>query len=291
MSSAIASGAASTGIDNWTFYLAFSFFRLAAICQGVYKRALDGNASNPEKARTYGEAVRLLSRLAVELIDKAERLGDGAIWRQGRLVTGATGGFGRRTAERLAARRCAARPVAISIGDASTTLAAELDGETATLAGDVSDEALSETSSAGLDTLRLGSTSRSTMPASSIFVHLPRSLDSDEARARDRGRPDGRVLRHEAPACRDGAAVPSRTAQGGAIVNIASVAGIAGAPRLSIYAAAKHGVVGLTRSAAVEYASKGIRVNAVCPSYARTPMATDALGTIAAGREGRRAPN
>ncbi len=57
------------GIDNWTFYLAFSFFRLAAICQGVYKRALDGNASNPEKAKTYGEAVRLLSALAVQLID------------------------------------------------------------------------------------------------------------------------------------------------------------------------------------------------------------------------------
>ncbi|TPM97901.1 phosphotransferase family protein [Mesorhizobium sp. B2-1-3A] len=58
------------GIGNWTFFLAFSFFRLAAICQGVYRRALDGNASNPEKARTYGEAVKLLSRLAAELIDK-----------------------------------------------------------------------------------------------------------------------------------------------------------------------------------------------------------------------------
>jgi aminoglycoside phosphotransferase (APT) family kinase protein len=57
------------GIGNWTFYLAFSFFRLAAICQGVYKRALDGNASNPEKARTYGDAVKLLAGLAVELID------------------------------------------------------------------------------------------------------------------------------------------------------------------------------------------------------------------------------
>jgi len=56
-------------IDNWTFYLAFSFFRLAAICQGVYKRAIDGNASNPEKARTYGEAVHLLAGLAVQLID------------------------------------------------------------------------------------------------------------------------------------------------------------------------------------------------------------------------------
>jgi aminoglycoside phosphotransferase (APT) family kinase protein len=59
-----------TGIGNWTFFLAFSFFRLAAICQGVFKRALDGNASNPEKARTYGEAVKLLSSLAAKLIDK-----------------------------------------------------------------------------------------------------------------------------------------------------------------------------------------------------------------------------
>jgi aminoglycoside phosphotransferase (APT) family kinase protein len=59
-----------TGIGNWTFFLAFSFFRLAAICQGVFKRALDGNASNPEKARTYGEAVKLLSHLAAKLIDK-----------------------------------------------------------------------------------------------------------------------------------------------------------------------------------------------------------------------------
>ncbi|QPC90959.1 phosphotransferase family protein [Mesorhizobium sp. INR15] len=58
------------GIGNWNFFLAFSFFRLAAICQGVFKRALDGNASNPEKARTYGEAVKLLSHLAVKLIDK-----------------------------------------------------------------------------------------------------------------------------------------------------------------------------------------------------------------------------
>ncbi|ESY02471.1 MULTISPECIES: phosphotransferase family protein [unclassified Mesorhizobium] len=58
------------GIDNWSFFLAFSFFRLAAICQGVYKRALDGNASNPEKARTYGEAVKLLSHLAAKLIDR-----------------------------------------------------------------------------------------------------------------------------------------------------------------------------------------------------------------------------
>ncbi len=58
-------------IGNWNFYLAFSFFRLAAICQGVYKRALDGNASNPEKAKTYREAVRLLAHLAGKTIEVA----------------------------------------------------------------------------------------------------------------------------------------------------------------------------------------------------------------------------
>ena len=58
-------------IDHWPFYLAFSFFRLAAICQGVYKRALDGNASNPDKAKTYRQAVQLLSHLAGETIKDA----------------------------------------------------------------------------------------------------------------------------------------------------------------------------------------------------------------------------
>ena len=60
------------GIAGWTFLLAFSFFRLAAICQGVYRRALDGNASNPEKASQYGKAVILLSSLAVQLLDRQD---------------------------------------------------------------------------------------------------------------------------------------------------------------------------------------------------------------------------
>jgi aminoglycoside phosphotransferase (APT) family kinase protein len=61
------------GIADWTFLLAFSFFRVAAIVQGVYKRALDGNASNPERARRMGEAVPLMARLACETIDAEGR--------------------------------------------------------------------------------------------------------------------------------------------------------------------------------------------------------------------------
>ncbi len=55
-------------IDNWFFYLAFSFFRIAAILQGVYKRSLDGNASNPERAKLYGAAVPVLGTMAMEMI-------------------------------------------------------------------------------------------------------------------------------------------------------------------------------------------------------------------------------
>ncbi|MCM2318192.1 MAG: glucose 1-dehydrogenase [Pseudomonas sp.] len=62
---------------------------------------------------------------------------------------------------------------------------------------------------------------------------------------------------------------------GGVILNVASMAGLGGAPKLAAYGAAKHAVVGLTRTAAVEYARQGIRINAVCPFYSATPMVTE----------------
>lgn len=62
---------------------------------------------------------------------------------------------------------------------------------------------------------------------------------------------------------------------GGSIINIASILGQVGTPGASAYVAAKHGVVGLTQNAALEYAQQGIRVNAVGPGYIETPLLTD----------------
>lgn len=191
------------------------------------------------------------------------------------LLTGATGGFGTRLAERLAEE--GANLLLSDLADTPLqALAARLDTRTALLTGDISDEtvseglvALAQTRFGGLDI----AINNAGVAQSFVRFHL---LPSDEAR---------RVIdvdlmgvfyamKHQLPA------MVRRTRQSGgacAIVNVASVAGLAGAKRLAAYTAAKHGVVGLTRAAAAEYAASRIRVNAVCPSFSRTKMVTELL--------------
>jgi len=77
------------------------------------------------------------------------------------------------------------------------------------------------------------------------------------------------------------AALPAMAERGwGRIINIASIAGKTGAPYIAAYSASKHGLLGLTRSTALEVAAKGITANAICPGYVDTEMTTRGVENI-----------
>ncbi len=192
------------------------------------------------------------------------------------LITGAAGGFGLKLAQRFAAEGA---KLVLSDLDAKRLdeTAAAFESPVATLAGNVADERLSQDLVA-LAFERFGRLDVAVNNAGIVhdFMKLPQT-PSDVARRVFEVDLLGMffALKHQIPALERQF---REKAQPGAIVNMASVAGIAGAPKLGVYAAAKHGVVGLTRSAAAECATKGVRINAVCPSFARTAMVTGMLG-------------
>ncbi|MEO0999912.1 MAG: SDR family oxidoreductase [Pseudomonadota bacterium] len=184
------------------------------------------------------------------------------------LITGAAGGFGRGAAEAFAAegaRLLLADRDAEGLAAVADALGAER------LAGDAADPehhralvALAAERLGGLD-VALNNAGIVNRPART------EAIPEDEARAVIEVDLLGVfwALQAQLPL------MQAQFREGGrraAIVNLASVAGLVGSATLSIYAAAKHGVVGLTRTAAVENARRGIRVNAVCPSFARTAM-------------------
>ncbi len=189
------------------------------------------------------------------------------------LITGAAGGFGQ-----AAARRFAAEGARLALSDTGQIDRVGLPEETLTAHLDVTDDAGWAAHIAEV-TKRFGTLdiaiNNAGIGGSMAPIHKTKPEAFDRIMAVNaKGVFLG--LRHQ---------IPAMSEKGGAIVNIASAAGLVGAGQLAAYAASKHAVIGLTKSAADETARKGIRVNALCPSFAATPL-FDAMADEVAARHG-----
>ncbi len=189
------------------------------------------------------------------------------------LVTGAASGMGL-----AAARAFAEAGAAVAMADVNpTTLHTATD--TLTRAGhqvlgvkcDVSEEAsVADAVGTAVDTF-----GRLDMAFNNAGIQVPPSDAADEpAEVFDRV---NAINLRGVWACMKHELAQMRIQGGGAIVNCSSLGGLVGLPGRAAYHASKHGVVGLTRSAALEYAPRGIRINVVCPGTIATPMVTDMI--------------